>query len=267
MKHKDEIIEKPRDPETDFVTIETHLCIVPIIKDEKKFPESIVGTGFLVEYNGLSYIITVKHVIKDLSDPIIMFSDKKLSLMPIGISVLNNFEIDWVDHPKGLDLVAIPIILPKSIDKLIGNRHFQIKKIVKPEYIKPNSSVKHMGFGGKRTGRNKKTKKPMATPAGIFGRFISYDDKEILIYSSAEDGDSGGPLFVKESSKTGALIGIIRTTSKSTKITNPQDGEYTGSTTAIPISHIYEILESKKMKTQLVIGKQRVKELNDRMLD
>jgi len=259
FSHRDEIEEKPYDNDRDFLSIDTQLCIVPITKDEK-FPENIVGTGFLIGFNGLSYVVTAKHVLKDLENPHIVFSDKKVEPWPIGTSVFSQFEIKWLEHPDGMDVIAIPIILPAQIDKEIINRELSVKITIPPEKIIPQSVVKHFGFGGKRTGKNKHTGKPIATPAGIEGLFISGNPKEILIRSSAEQGDSGGPLFVKQDEKAGTIIGVVSMTSTLTTITNPHQGQYTGKTTAIPIMESFKILNSDKMKKQVEIGLEKKKE-------
>lgn len=77
LKHKEEVNETKYDPNSDFVDPKVQLCVVPISKNEGKFPENIVGTGFLVNYNGLSYIVTAKHVIKDLEILLLFFQIEK----------------------------------------------------------------------------------------------------------------------------------------------------------------------------------------------
>jgi len=264
--HRDKVEEKPYDPDRDFLSIDTQLCIVPITKDEK-FPENIVGTGFLIGFNGLSYVVTAKHVLKDLENPNIVFSDKKFEPWPIGTSVFSQFGITWIEHPDGIDVAAIPIILPAQIDKEINNRELAVKITISPEKILSESVVEHFGFGGKRTGKNKLTGKPIATPAGIEGLFISGNSKEIIIRSSAEEGDSGGPLFIKQNEKSGTVIGVVSLTSKLTTVTNPHQGQYTGKTTAIPIMESFKILNSDKMKNQVKIGLTKKNEYGKKIKD
>ena len=205
LKHREVVNETKYDPNSDYVDPKARLCVVPISKNEGDFPENIKGTGFLVNFNGLSYIVTVKHVIEELENPIIVFSDRKMKPFPIGTSVFQGFGINWIEHPDGEDLVVISLILPKSLDNKIENLHLTIKKSYHPHLIKPKIGIKHLGYGGKRTGHAKESKEGIAIPSSINGTFVSGNSDEILVRSPAEEGDSGGPLFVKESSKTAVL--------------------------------------------------------------
>ncbi len=120
-----------------------------------------------------------------------------------------------------------------------------------------------MGFGDQRTGVYTKTKKLTSTPWGAFGRFVSANDTEITVKSPARFGDSGGPLFIKTTRGEALLIGVIKSTSILKKSNNPLDDEYTGTTKAIPLSHVYSILQSKKMKCQIESGRAIIQKIYD----
>jgi hypothetical protein len=262
MKHEEEVIYHKYDPRKDFVQKDFYESVVPILTDSGIFPDNIIGTGFLINNgDGLaSYIVTAKHVLRGEKNPNIMLTSKSGTQMQVGSETLELFGAKWMSHPEGLDLIAIPLLLPKRLDDKIRNRRIVVNSKLDPSKIKMGAQVKHIGYGGKMTGKNKKTGELLGLPGAAFGTYESGTQKIIKIRSACIEGDSGSPLFLNRG-KGISIIGVL-VRGKPLKQEEIQTTNIVGNTTALPIEHIFKILNSKQMKAQVLSGLDKIKSLD-----
>lgn len=262
MKHEEEVVYHQYNPKTDFVQKNFYESVVPILTDTGKFPQNIIGTGFLMNNNeGLaSYIITAKHVLRGETNPNIMLTSKAGTQMQIGTDTLKMFGVRWIPHPDGKDLTAIPLILPKRVDDKIRNRRIVRRTVLEPSRIRNGAQVKHIGYGGKMTGKNKKTGEILGMPGAAFGVYEFGTRELIKVRSACLEGDSGSPLFLNRG-KGISIIGVI-VKGRPLKKVELQRRNVIGNTTALPIHHVFKILSSKQMKQQVVRGLEKVEEFD-----
>lgn len=262
MKHEEEVIYHPYNPKTDFVQKDFYESVVPILTDTGKFPQNIIGTGFLMNNDDrlASYIITAKHVLRGEKNPNIMLTSKAGTQMQVGTDTLKMFGVRWIPHPDGKDLAAIPLILPKIADDKIRNRRIVRRSTLEPSGIRNGAQVKHIGYGGKMTGKNKKTGKVLGMPGAAFGVYGSGTRDLIKVRSACLEGDSGSPLFLNRGGGI-SIIGVIIQGRPLKKI-ELKRRSVVGNTTALPIHHVYKILNSKQMKQQVVRGLKKVEDFD-----
>jgi len=263
MKHEEDVIYRKYNPKTDFVQKDFYESVVPILTNTGKFPQNIIGTGFLMNYGKLSsYIVTAKHVLRNEENPIIMLTTKSGDPMPVGTKVLESFGMKWISNPDGKDISAIPLILPERFDREIRNRRIVLGSYIKPSNIKTGSQVKHIGYGGKMTGINKRTGKKIGLPGAAYGTYDFGTNEFIKVRSPALEGDSGSPLFLSRGKGISTIGVVIRTKSLKKIITQ---NKICGNTDAVPIHHVVKILNSEKMKLQVQKGLEK-KESFDNMI-
>jgi len=262
MKHEEKVIYHPYNPRTDFVQKHFYESVVPILTDTGRFPQNIIGTGFLMNNgDGLaSYIITAKHVLRGEKNPNIMLTSKTGTKMPVGTTTLNMFGVSWLPHPDGKDLASIPLILPKRFDERIRNRRIVSRAPLEPSGIRNGAQVKHIGYGGKMTGKNNRTGELLGIPGAAFGSY-EYGTRELIqVRSACLEGDSGSPLFLNRG-KGISIIGVL-VKGRSLKKIELKGRNVIGNTIALPIHHVFKILNSKQMKQQVVKGLEKVKGFN-----
>ena len=259
MKHEEEVIYHKYNPRTDFVQKDFYESVVPILTGSGKFPENIIGTGFLMNNgDGLaSYIVTAKHVLRGEKNPNIMLTSKTGTQMQVGTETLEAFGAKWISHPDGKDLAAIPLILPKRLDEKIRNRRIVMNSKLDQSKIRMGAQIKHIGYGGKMTGKNKKTGELLGLPGAAFGTYESGTKEIIKIRSACIEGDSGSPLFLNRG-KGISIIGVL-VKGRPLKKEETQTADVVGNTTVIPIEHVFKILNSKQMRKQVLSGLDKVK--------
>jgi len=262
MKHEEEVNYRKYDSRKDFVKKDFYETVVPILTDSKEFPDNVIGTGFLMNYdNKTSYVVTAKHVLRGEQNPNIMFTSIAGTQLQIGTSVLESFGVKWIHHPDVKDLSIIPLILPKRIDEKIRNRRILRNSSITPSSIKNGTPIKHVGYGGKNVGKNGKTGQLLGLPGAAIGTF-DFGTKDIIkVRSPALEGDSGSPLFVNRG-KGISIIGVI-TRTKPLKTEDVNEIKVKGNTEAVPINHLDTILNSKQMKNQVQKGLEKRNEIDN----
>jgi len=216
---------------------------IPII-ERKDDSEQIAGAAFIILHQKIPYIVSAKHVI-EMENPILRFTSTTRKTLDIETAYFKKLGLDWISHPGGMDLAAIPFHLPLSLVSKIFK--FPIKEELWDQSvaIKPGNEIRHLGYPNKAT-----TPYPDGTPSnhpqGMEGKIISINANEIVVRSPAQHGVSGGPLFVR-TDKGPHLIGVATKTKVNVKPTNPLEGEYLGETTTVPIGFVKDIINSKEM--------------------
>jgi len=262
MKHEEEVIYRPYNPRKDFVQKHFYESVVPILTDTGEFPQNIIGTGFLMNNgDGLaSYIVTAKHVLRGEKNPNIMLTTKAGTQMQVGTDTLKMFGVRWIPHPDGKDLAAIPLILPKRADDKIRNRRILRGTTIEPSRIGNGAQLKHIGYGGKMTGKNKNTGMVLGLPGASFGAYESGTRELITVRSACLEGDSGSPLFLNRGNGI-TIIGVI-VKGRSLKKIELHTRNVIGNTIALPIHHVDKILNSIPMKQQVIKGLEKVENFN-----
>lgn len=267
MKDSEKVNLTRYDSTTDFIPKEFYQSVVPILKETGNFPENIIGTGFLFKHNEESYIVSAKHVVESETNPNIFFTGKGGIPIILGTDTFRGYGLDWISHTNGFDISVLPLILPETISKRIINNRIIQSELVDPSKIRSNVRIKHLGYGDKITGVYKKTKKFAGIPGAAFGRYVSGNEDKIIVKSPARFGDSGGPLFIKFRQKSRILIGVVTRTGTRVKITNLEDGEYTGETKAIPIQYVLDIINSESTQKKIETANEKIKNMTSKFID
>jgi len=208
-------------------------------------PKDIIGSAFLIQYRGIIYIISAKHVVEKDS-LVIMMPTKEKKVLPIPLTSLKEAGARWIHHPAGLDLSAIPFpdgILENLDVKIIGEDRWVTQIKIQKD------SVVHLGFP-KQDHANYKDGTPASFPIGMPGKIIGFQPLSIQMKTAGAHGASGGPVFLKREGTSPLLIGIATNIKLIGKPTRPDEGEPLHETSAFPISLIKDILESKEMVKQ-----------------
>jgi hypothetical protein len=218
----------------------------PIVESDEKL-ENIVGAAFMIIYQKVPYIVTAKHVI-EFENPIVRFTTTSRKTLDLETKYFNKLGLDWISHPKGLDLVAIPFHVPVNIVPRIFKFPIPEDRWNNSSFPKPGNEIRHLGYP-EQTTTPYPDGSPSNHPQGMEGKISSIESEKITIRSPAQHGASGGPLFVRGTNGP-HLIGVVTETKVNVKPTNPFDGEYLGITTSIPIGFVKDILTSKEMVSQ-----------------
>ncbi len=227
------------------------LCTFPILKIPAKTSNDISGAAFLLEYQGIQYIITAKHVIED-NNYAFAFCKKNRKIISVKDSAVEKIGAYWVNHPAdNIDLAAIPFIIPDYLGKeldllLIEEQYWNVSNIA----LHVEDEVAHLGYPERVTLRYTDGS-PSVFPVGMPGRIIAFNKHMIVMQTAGAHGASGGPVFLRSKGNTPVLIGVVIRTKIFGKITRPHDGKYRNETHALPISLVKGILKSAEMKEEL----------------
>jgi len=148
--------------------------------------------------------------------------------------------LDWIHHPDGLDLSAIPFsvqdnmdvqVIPESDWNLVTN-------------MNKGNLVTHIGYP-KGIGASYVDGSPAFFPIAMSGYVFSGNTNEIITNTNGQGGASGGPLFLKREDQNPQLIGIAF------EAIQTRQGEFQNKTRSLPIHHIKKILDFEPMKIQV----------------
>lgn len=215
-------------------------CTLPILEYPGLTFDNVQGSSFVIKFNDVDYIVTAKHVVKDLRDPIIRFYSDNRTLYNASSHKLNNIAgLKWGYHPDNLDLAVMPFAVPRNSKIMpISECYWNVN----PD-LKENSEILHLGFPHKEHADFTDGTSgffPVMMPGIIIGK----NGNNIITKNAALHGASGGPLFLKQG-RTPFLIGVAI---KSKVLLN---GKYRYTTTSVPIANIIRILDSEQMKEQV----------------
>lgn len=256
MKDRDDIIIMPFDSKLDPKTKKFVATLVPIIDLKEESQGKIIGMSFLVIKDEIMFAVTANHVLTNLKNLFMQFLVKGGPNLTLGIDIFKEYGIDWIKHHE-LDLAVLPVLLPKEMMKKIVNLGIIKKSTHDCSTIKKGHLIKHLSIHDGSPMREENFKNKDQTPCVFIGTFEKSGEKTISITSSAHFGDSGSPLFLEGRNEM-RLIGVVTHTGTITKITNKEDGEYTGETTAIPINHVFDVINSKPMRKMIINAKKKL---------
>lgn len=238
---------------------------------------SFCATGFLIDHEGISYLVTAKHVVmknNTLSDAnLCVFLNSKNGKSNVRklSDIKSKFNIDWIFHEqKDVDVAVIPFPLDKDDD--------DVKTI--PENLFLDSKrlfeIYETFFLSYQPGINYEAVTPIVRTGAIS---LINSDKTFYIDAFAFPGNSGSPVFLKPSpirfdeagisiggdSLGGKFIGVVgeylpyQEVAVSIQTGRPRVvfEENTGLSRVWPIEYVLEIFKSQKFREQ----EERLKDL------
>jgi len=224
----------------------------PDSKEYKPIIETLLGTGFLINYNGRDYLVTAKHVAKGLSatgEIIINLTDGKTTILTFqALSQTNIIKgAHWFHHPK-LDISIHPMAYSNVVDAIsIPESLFPKKdkdvKLLTPAYV--------VGFPMGLGVLDKLS--PVAKEAKLASRLTSIAYPDIpsdlhfyLLDQALSQGYSGAPVFYIEDIPTGATLHLLGV--QSSALSDQTGGKMS---VVVPISYVWDIFESPEFQTYI----------------
>jgi len=213
---------------------------LPILEDPGLTTNDLLGSAFLLQYGNVNYLITAKHVLEKLRDPMFGFHRIDKTLERVSC---HRFEtllgLKWVYHPSGLDIAAIPFPIKPFMDVVaIGEKYW-----INAYKVPTGEIVAHLGYPlGLSSQYIDDT--PSFFARVMVGNILSADIHHIITKSPGAPGASGGPLFMKENSNSGLLIGIVIKEGFLNRT-------FVDKTISLPIYEVEQTLKSKKMQEQV----------------
>ncbi|HSV49197.1 MAG TPA: hypothetical protein VLH35_02690 [Candidatus Acidoferrales bacterium] len=221
----------------------------PILRQPASTSNDITGSAFLLQYKKKPFIITAKHVI-DVENPVIAFRKKNGQVIGVNSSSFQQVGIQWVKHPFGLDIAAIPFVLPLKLVGELDLGYITEDKWTPLTNIPLGGWVAHLGYPEKGTSRYSDGS-PCILPQAMPGKIIKLNSIDFVMETAGANGASGGPVFLR-SEKGPSLVGIAIEARKIGQRTRPWEADYCNQTKALVISLIKDVLESEEMNTQFL---------------
>jgi hypothetical protein len=223
-------------------------CTFPILSQPAKTSNDIAGSAFLLYYRKIPYIVTAKHVV-EIENPVVAFSKKDKKVLGVSSSCLAQTGLKWIEHPAGLDLVAIPFHLPLSVVEQLDVLSIKEDQWTPQPKIKVGDKVAHLGYPQKGTSVYTDGARSIF-PQGMPGKIIRLSPLYLIMRTAAAHGASGGPVFLRRNNNTPFLIGIVVEAKIFGKPMRPEESEYLNETKALPISLTKDIFETEEMRKQ-----------------
>ena len=235
----------------------------PDSKEYKPIIETSLGTGFLIKYIGRDYLVTAKHVAKNL-----LSTGEIIINLPNGNTTIITFQqlsdaniikrAHWFHHPKA-DISIHPMGYPGAVDAaalpedLFPKKDADIK-LLTPAYI--------VGFPLGLGVLDKLS--PVAKEAKIASKLTSIANPDIpadlhfyLLDQALSQGYSGAPVFYVEDVMSGVMIGnqqmkggeILHLLGVQSSALSDQTGGKIS--VVVPISYIWDIFESSDFQAYI----------------
>lgn len=217
-------------------------CTLPILEDPGLVTEDFQGSSFVIHRDGVNFVITARHVIEDLRNPMIGFHANDRSLQRVSTHDMEAIAgLKWIYHPDGLDLAAIPFQVGTwmdvvSVDEMYWNTSASFSA---------GDIIAHLGYPEMRSS-DYLDGSPAFFAVSMPGKILEIQENSILTQTSGLHGASGGPLFLKPARiRYPSLIGVVIAARINSQ------GQYLQKTTSIPIQNVLKILEHEKMREQI----------------
>jgi hypothetical protein len=236
--------------ETDkWLPKEWRKCTFPILRQPAVTSNDITGSAFILQYKNKPFVVTAKHVI-EVENPVIALRKKNGQVIGVNSTSFQEVGVQWVKHPFGLDIAAIPLALPLNLVKELDLAYMTENKWTPLANIPLGGWVAHLGYPERGTSRYSDGSHcifPQAMP----GKIIKLNSTDFIMETAGANGASGGPVFLK-SEKGPSLIGIAIEARKNGQKTRILEADYCNQTKALVISLIKDVLESEDMNTQFL---------------
>lgn len=211
------------------------------------------GSGVLIKHKGNSYVVTAKHVIEKINNPIFIVDNKKGGILLRSTQVIREkFGCEWINHPNDeVDLSIFHFITYRGVEDLLSVEISDFRRFID---IVDGDDVFFMGFPLGLTQSERIT--PLIRQGCVALKFdlrgtwqkVTYASKTILIDGNISAGNSGSPIFSKPTimSPKVSLYGII-TSHLTSPIYDfgglPIGRENAGLGIASSIDHIIDLLD------------------------
>ena len=214
---------------------------VPILTDPGLTTNDVEGTGFLLQYGNVNYVVTATHVLEKSVNPMIGYHKTDGTLQQVSADKLSKIaHLNWIHHPDGSDVSAIPFSVQDYMDvTVIPENDWNLNAVTNKGNL-----VTHLGYP-QGTGSPYADGSPAFFPVVMSGVILSGNANEIITFTNGQHGASGGPLFLKRNSQNPQLIGIAY------EVILTPNKQYQNKTRSLPIQHIKKILDSDLMKNQV----------------
>lgn len=161
------------------------------------------GSGALIHYKKKYLVISARHVIEKISNPVILFNNKNNKIIGKDCNQLREeYGFEWVYHPnEHVDLAIFPFGIGEEYDiKFVTEKTF-----LTFDEIREGVDVFFLGFPLGLS--QKQTITPVVRQGCVSLKIINttiinritYEKKTILIDGNISAGNSGSPLFTKPS--------------------------------------------------------------------
>jgi hypothetical protein len=220
----------------------------PVFNQPAKTSEDIRGSAFLLQYENKPYMVTANHVI-ETENPVIVFSTKNKQTIGVSFSAFQKAGLSWVKHPAGLDLAAVPFLLPMSLVEQLDLWLITEDKWTPQDTVKLGDRVAHLGYPERGTS-NYSDGSPSPFPQAMPGKIIQLNLPYIVMETAGAHGASGGPAFLRRRNKSPFLISVVTDAVMLGRATRPMEAEYSNKTKSLVASLVKDILESEKMGAQ-----------------
>lgn len=219
---------------------------IPILQEPARGPIDIIGSAFLIRKDERVYAVSAAHVIRDIA-PTLVTATKEREFHHIDPTFFEKRGLRWIEHPAGLDLVAIPFP-PEPLEDL--DVHIVEEEVwVSPPRIKVGSHMAHLGFPDKKYAKYTDGT-PAPFPVAMPGIMHDYKGLAFKMKTLAGYGASGGPVFLKREGLNPLLVGVVIRTKVLGKPTRQNGNIYLNETTALPINLLKALLNSDAMIEQ-----------------
>jgi len=187
-----------------WLPVEMKKAILMIGEETKIDQVRPAGSASLIQYQGSIYVVSAKHVIENLRNPVITFNNLQGGITGRKTSDLTeHLGYRWISHPDpNVDIAIIPFGTDISIDDILA---IDERLLYNYEQIYDGEDIFFMGFPLSLSSRQKIT--PVIRQGCIALKFdeetriedIIYPKKTFIIDGQVSSGNSGSPVFRKPS--------------------------------------------------------------------
>jgi len=213
---------------------------LPILEDPGLTTNDLQGSAFLLQYGNVNYLVTAKHVIEKLRDPMFGFHRINRKLERVSCHKFESIlGLKWIYHPSGLDIAAIPFPIKPFMDVAVIEEKYWINAYKVPT----GEIVTHLGYP---LGLSSQyiDDSPSFFARAMIGNVLTANTQNIITTSPGAPGASGGPLFMKENSTSGLLIGIVIRAGVLNRT-------FVDKTISLPTYEVEQTLKSKEMQEEV----------------
>jgi len=219
---------------------------IPISSLPAKEDETIIGAAFFIQYNGMFFLVSAKHVVE--KPHVLMFFTKQNAKAYFPSTMLEMHDIKWVHHPDGLDISALslpPQILTDKAVRVVPEAHWNLNHVINKE-----SEIAHLGYPDMKHA-NFKDGTPALEAIAMPGKYLGLENTNIIVETNSDEGASGGPAYINMNGSP-RTFGMATHTKRVGSEYRPRDAMKLDKTVILPLVNVKPILDSEEMWTQCV---------------
>lgn len=235
------------DREDEWLPKQWRLTTFPVAKEPALGPRDIIGSFFILQYEGLLFLASARHVVERESLALVM-PTKEETVIPIPFKTIEEEGVRWIHHPYDIDMSAMLFQTPLT-------EQLEIRKITEKYWVRQSKlvvglEVKHLGFPD-RVQANYLDGRVAPFPVAMPGEIIGFEGFKMILKTSGAPGASGGPVIVRREGDSPHLIAVAI----DSRLFGTPARKFTAvplnKTIALPISLLLDILESEDMQEQI----------------